>query len=358
MEDRLFHCTRIGASHIKKGLPCQDVSASGEICGRSVAVVADGHGSRRHFRSDRGAEIACQTVLREVGALLSAPSLAECTAETQLLTLRQNICRAWSAAVLEDLRRDPWTEAELAEAAGLLSEEEYACLTREDGSTVPYGSTVCAVIAGPDGWAAIQLGDGAFVKISADGAYSWPMPASLVNEGHLTASLCMEDPMADFRACMGGDHPAGLIVYTDGIEKVLPSGTREVTSLLHWIWRDMRAHPETENLAGTLDMLTQRSRIGDDLSVAGIVDLQAPDHTPQYGLLQRDLDHQRRLLRIQEIESTIAYSRKRLVRLRLEYYSQYADPDAQRRTRELTAQLETILSRRERELKELKEGTL
>ena len=70
MEYRLFHCTRTGASHIRKHLPCQDASASAVIRGLSVAVVADGHGSRRHFRSDRGAVIACRTVLEKVEELL------------------------------------------------------------------------------------------------------------------------------------------------------------------------------------------------------------------------------------------------------------------------------------------------
>ena len=60
-----------GASHLRTGLPNQD--SLGTWCdktgGRALAVVSDGHGSARHFRSDTGSRLAVEaamSVLREV----------------------------------------------------------------------------------------------------------------------------------------------------------------------------------------------------------------------------------------------------------------------------------------------------
>lgn len=39
-----------GEFHIKKGLPCQDYIQYKEISEGWIALVADGHGSPRHYR--------------------------------------------------------------------------------------------------------------------------------------------------------------------------------------------------------------------------------------------------------------------------------------------------------------------
>ena len=46
------HSTVIGDSHIRKGIVCQDSSGTVVTDKFAIAVVADGHGSAKHFRSD------------------------------------------------------------------------------------------------------------------------------------------------------------------------------------------------------------------------------------------------------------------------------------------------------------------
>ena len=60
-DGRMFqgiHSTVIGDSHIKKGIVCQDSSGICVTDTFGIAVVADGHGSAKHFRSDVGSRIA------------------------------------------------------------------------------------------------------------------------------------------------------------------------------------------------------------------------------------------------------------------------------------------------------------
>lgn len=311
---RPFHMSRIGASHIRRKLICQDASASEVYRNAYIAVVADGHGSRRHFRSDRGATIACRIALEKIRTFLDEGNRDDRPMDERLTALKQAVCDAWIAAVREDHANEPWTEDELDEERDLLTEEQFEALIDGSDTPIAYGSTLCAVMVFDGGWAAIQLGDGCFVRVGTDGMYDWPMPGSIVNEGNQTASLCMREPMRDFRHCWGTDQPAGLLVYTDGIEKTFPAQGKEVVSLLHWIWRNERsdASAREDNLARTLDMLTQRSAIGDDVSVAGIVDTEAEDKEPVLGLMQMRQELERLTAQIAEIEGTIQYNKARM----------------------------------------------
>jgi len=69
--------SRTGASHLRRGAPCQDASGSigfHDAGGQpiQVLVVSDGHGGSRYVRSDVGARLACAVAMREVEQALSA----------------------------------------------------------------------------------------------------------------------------------------------------------------------------------------------------------------------------------------------------------------------------------------------
>ena len=64
MNTQVLSLQRQGASHIKKGLVCQDNAGSRQLDdGTILLALSDGHGSRPHFRSDRGSRIAVETAL-------------------------------------------------------------------------------------------------------------------------------------------------------------------------------------------------------------------------------------------------------------------------------------------------------
>lgn len=337
-----FHALHIGAAHVRKGLPCQDRCLS-EAEGRySMAVVSDGHGNRRHFRSERGAELACEIALTRIREFLAkTDELRFEEREALIPELKIQICRDWRAAVLEDIRNRPWTQEEVEEQKQLLNGEEFLCFESGENAVLAYGCTLCAVFASDWGWGALQIGDGCLTVVEADGTYRWPMPESIINSGHITFSLCADNPMEDFRHVMEDTHPAGLMVYSDGIEKPFPSQGREIIDLLHWIWKNQRFGDEhrMEALEDMLGRVTQGSPIGDDVSIAGMVDMDAEDAEPVFRQTVdlkelRGLESQR-----EELLTTIRYNRRRL--------DEIGQDESKRKAQE---QILRILSRREADL--------
>ena len=296
----------------------QDHSLSWQSGARQIAIVADGHGSRRHFRSQIGSKLACETALEKIRAFLDDSATDICTMDERLNKLKLEICIAWRDAVIADHQAYPWTDDELAEEQEFLSADQYNKLTDGTEVLIPYGSTLCAAFSDGSKWAAIQLGDGGFVHISLDGEYNWPMPVSLINSGNKTASLCQKDPMEDFRHCSGNEHPAGLLVFTDGVDKSFPEQGREIVSFLHWVWNNGRQNGEkgAEALEKTLDVLTEKSKVGDDVSIAGFADKSLPDIKPRLTqrMIQREADKQN--AHINELKSSLEYNRKQLAHLR------------------------------------------
>lgn len=350
-----FHLSRIGASHIRSGTPCQDASLDFSCPEGEIAIVADGHGSRRHFRSDRGSKIACEIARDKIRAFLRADwslyadleLFEEPDMEQLLINLKQEILTGWQTAVYEDFETHPWTEEELIEQESLLRSDAFEALASGREVLIAYGSTLAAVFTYEGGWAALQVGDGCMVRVTRDGRYEWLMPESKVNEGNKTASLCARNAMSDFRHCCGKDAGIGLLVFTDGIEKSFPSQGKEVTSLLHWILKNERSGSDSreDNLAKTLDMISSRSAVGDDISVAGIYDPEAEDLAPIPSRRQKEIERERILAQISEIESTIQYNEERLAQVN-------AIGDAA--SRDAAGQLETILERKRMAAEELK----
>ena len=61
MYDLLLSRT-IGASHVRRNIPCQDFGLTDEKEDYKVFALSDGHGDINCIRSDRGAKFICETV--------------------------------------------------------------------------------------------------------------------------------------------------------------------------------------------------------------------------------------------------------------------------------------------------------
>ena len=55
-----------GASHVESNTVCQDYADYKITDSYAVAAVADGHGSKKHFRSDVGSRLAVSVVLNTI----------------------------------------------------------------------------------------------------------------------------------------------------------------------------------------------------------------------------------------------------------------------------------------------------
>ena len=104
-----YACVR-GSSHQRSGLPNQDAvqcivtPAAQETV--AVAVVSDGHGSPRHFRSQIGSSLAVSTVAATLQGFLRdsvAPNGQVPFVPEQVHELERKIVSGWLAAVQSDL---------------------------------------------------------------------------------------------------------------------------------------------------------------------------------------------------------------------------------------------------------------
>ena len=322
---RNFNEGCIGATHVRKGLPMQDSHASVEYKGYHIAVVSDGHGNRRHFRSDRGSRIACEVTVNCYKKLIDKWDEGKDIFETKvfdidslIMCVKQDICTDWKEAVHNDYLSEPWTAQEMEEQEKILVGDPLFKLKSGENYTIPYGCTLCAVFTAPFGWASIQIGDGAFVVIDSQHHYVWSMPPSQFNDGNKTFSLCANDPMMDFRHCLGYDKFLAAMVYSDGIEKVYANDSKEVISLIYGIC-NARVNNEDKFPAGLhsiLNSITTKSSIGDDISIAGIINVDADGFIPQLTDKQKEIEIDNLKAKRDEINRTIEYNAQKLIELK------------------------------------------
>ena len=174
--------------------------------GDLVVAVADGHGDRRHFRSERGSriavDVACGHGLRWAAA--GGPDredLEESVRDGLLAPLWQD----WVRAANDDVADDPFTD------------REQRCRAPSDGPLIAYGTTLLMGVAVAGGVVLAQIGDGDVVAVATDGTASTPVPNDPLLDGRRTTSMCQPNALDSFR--IGAvDAPAVLLVLfaTDG----------------------------------------------------------------------------------------------------------------------------------------------
>jgi hypothetical protein len=127
-----------GTSHLGSGIPCQD-RLHCLVYNEStfIAAVADGAGSAA--MADQGAQIVTDTVV-------------------------QSVCRSISSGRTDFCGL-------LLEAAGDAREAVVGVATKQGVSVREFASTLLTVVIGPEGGAALQIGDG--VIVISDGGDSW-----------------------------------------------------------------------------------------------------------------------------------------------------------------------------------------
>jgi Protein phosphatase 2C len=223
MSWKVAHACVRGSSHQRWGLPNQDAAqctvtpgAQGTV---AVAVVSDGHGSPRHFRSQVGSSLAVSTVagtlqgfLREsVASNGKVPFVPE-----QIHELERKIVSGWLAAVHSDMVRNPFTQAELATLEKEDGLEGRAAV--ESSPELAYGATLLAAGATDKVLLYLQLGDGEILSVSSTGTTTRPLPPDdrlIANE---TTSLCQPEAWKEFRSSWVTRPalPSLVLLSTDG----------------------------------------------------------------------------------------------------------------------------------------------
>lgn len=299
-----FHKTVIGNLHIKNGIICEDYSASfsAENNRYHIAIVADGHGSRSCFRSAFGAkkvtEVAfdclqelAETVLAsedEENRFYKEKFLNHRDRKTTLRQLTDTIIARWHNCVLEDYESTPPSLEEMGEFAA-----EY-----QNGENVShiYGTTVIAALWLPMYLILLQQGDGRCDVFYENSTVNQPIPWDSRCEDTVTTSMCDDDVMDSFRTHvvdLSAEPVIACYLGTDGVEDAYRDtyealgGCHVLMGGVHTFYKDLTceiAARDAKDFEAYLDIMLpefsalgrfSRCGSGDDVSVAGIVDIEA-----------------------------------------------------------------------------------
>ena len=212
-----------GASHIEKGRPCQDYSISQSFEKGSIVVVSDGHGGETYVRSQVGSKLACEIAVEETKYFVStnydvlkskgikpieySPDSRE-VQDPLFNTLFTSIHNKWYNAIVEDSKRETFTE------------EENLKLGKADIKKA-YGCTLIVAVKTKDFTFLYQLGDGRIFTITPYiRRWQQPVPWDSKCEDNITTSLCNNNPIERFRYYLNSseNQPFAIFLCSDGIE--------------------------------------------------------------------------------------------------------------------------------------------
>lgn len=183
-----------GASHEKTGLVCQDSSAYKVCDDYAVCVVADGHGSKKHFRSNLGSKFAVEATISTIDRFYAEKENFEESLPKNYKRIIKNIQKQiitdWNDLVRDHLTANPVTDEEKSK----FTDEEFEAIPPESY----YGTTLIVGVAGKNFTFGVQIGDGTLVAIFDDGKAVMPMEYNEAAPANVTASMCNSNAASMF----------------------------------------------------------------------------------------------------------------------------------------------------------------
>lgn len=303
-----------GESHILIDKVCQDFALDESKKGVSIAIVCDGHGGERYFRSDIGAKYAAElslkqikTFIRDFGPVAKILESSYFTQVEALTTQRvkgnleketevdrafrqlfKSIIACWHMAIEEHATNNPLTEQELATVP-----EKYTSVFL-DNLEKTYGCTLLAAVATQKYWFAFHIGDGKCISFNADGVWHEPIPWDDRCFLNKTTSLCDSDAIDEFRYCYGSraSRPIAVFLGSDGIDDSFGE-TENMVNFYVQIAKVLGVGKDGQEKAiqSLKEDLPKLSKIGskDDMSVAVLYDFSELQKT-RANLLQWQID--------------------------------------------------------------------
>lgn len=182
-----------GASHDSSGKPCQDYSSCNICEDYAVAVVSDGHGGSRYFRSEIGSKLAVKAATDVISSCMGAGRVDFITGIGQdphgiMTRLTDAVLTRWTELVQEYDTENPHSEEERS-------------LEGQDGDDVlrAYGATLICGVLSDDLAFGFQIGDGELVLVNDDSSELMPMPEDPDCFLNRTSSICGSDASSRFR---------------------------------------------------------------------------------------------------------------------------------------------------------------
>lgn len=166
MREEFFAISRRGASHFASGKPLQDASKAIKGDGYCVAIVCDGHGGEKHFRSEIGSKFAVGVAIEKFEEFVKAyPTYEKCSGKGESERIRRleiSILSGWQCRLDEYTKMFPFTDEEEKKFSNTFR-------GRKDYDVrIPYGTTLLAALVARDYYLFMIIGDGAIIKIKPD----------------------------------------------------------------------------------------------------------------------------------------------------------------------------------------------
>lgn len=286
-----------GASHIKSNKVCQDYSLCEITPEISIALVSDGHGGDRYFRSHIGSELACKvssdlihsfvnqipsdffkgTPLTQYGVnneCCGQPSKRHIDALRQL---GNSIIATWRAQIEKHSQENPISEAEKA----LIPEEYYGDLTDKARFAKVYGCTLIGYVQTPTYWFGFQIGDGKCFSFNYETGPKEPIlwdDSCFLNR---TTSLCDSYASDKIRYSFQGDggFPYAVFMGSDGLDDSFGEDKNLINFYIQVLKLAYNSNPTNveDVLASDLPVLSKRGS-QDDMSVAAVYNEQEADY--------------------------------------------------------------------------------
>lgn len=258
-----FYISIRGYSHILKGTLCQDYSKTYYCNDLAVCITADGHGSAKHFRSDKGSKFATYSALEAVKAFMkdrdNFDNEMNKNPHKVLKKIESNILYRWNKKVLAHYNSHPLTEDELDK------------LPKNDDIKIEsiYGSTLIVGVMTPKYWFGMQIGDGNLITILDNGDIEELIPMDERLVANFTTSLCDSNALNNFRDVFSLTVPKALLSSTDG----LINSFRDTDSFLRFNKMVIsEVKKDKKSLKALKKHLFKRSEDGslDDISIASV----------------------------------------------------------------------------------------
>ena len=292
---KALHYSCQGESHKATNKVCQDYSYS-EINDRlAIAIVCDGHGGKRYFRSDVGAKYATEITKECVTTFIEGvgDELFKGTAFTQVYALNTEIKNdnfakktkvdvamrqlfsaiiyRWREKILEHAKANPLSDAERSS----LDPRYVTDFENKVSLEKTYGCTLMCYAQTPDYWLAFHVGDGKCIAFDHEGNWSEPIPWDERCFLNKTTSLCDSEALDEFRYCYqgNGEFPAIVFLGSDGIDDSFGETTNMVNFYAQ-VAKMLAKEPFEDCINSIQTTLPELSARGsqDDMSVACVYD--------------------------------------------------------------------------------------
>lgn len=304
-----IHYSCQGESHKATNKPCQDCSASTFFAEQNltVAVVSDGHGGDRYFRSDIGSRLLCEITVNSIHNLISqlsevdekGHSLGEnlfvgkpytaikaavdddprrkVTPEDNILRqLFKSLIGQWNNAIMQHAIDTPFTEWEMEHVAEKYRNELKTNLLNDTVPAKTYGCTLMVYVQTDKFWFAFHLGDGKCIGFFEDDRL-WLEPIPWDDRCFLnkTTSICDSDAINEFRYCYQGDgvSPVAIFLGSDGMDDSFGED-ENLANFYMQVAKMLAKHGYDATLKSFMEDLPILSKRGsqDDMSIACVYD--------------------------------------------------------------------------------------